>query len=48
MSFLGAGHSLGGVTAACKEVFQDKLRTISLQSPGLTSFYQSLARQEAS
>ena len=46
---LGAGHSLGGFTAACSAIFfKDILRVTTFESPGLTSFYHSLARQEGS
>ena len=41
-----AGHSLGGFTAACSAIFfKDILRVTTFESPGLTSFYHSLARQ---
>ncbi|DBA82200.1 TPA: hypothetical protein ACH3X1_007183 [Trebouxia sp. C0004] len=40
---------LGGLAVPCNELFpNDNLRAVSLQSPGLTSLCQSLARQEAS
>jgi len=46
---LDAGHSLGGFTAACSAIFfKDILRVTTFESPGLTSFYHSLARQEGS
>ena len=46
---VGAGHSLGGFTAACSAIFfKDILRVTTFESPGLTSFYHSLARQEGS
>ena len=44
-----AGHSLGGFTAACSAIFfKDILRVTTFESPGLTSFYHSLARQGGS
>ncbi|DBB03781.1 hypothetical protein WJX82_003590 [Trebouxia sp. C0006] len=47
--FFSTGHSLGGFTAACSAIFfKDILRVTTFESPGLTSFYHSLARQEGS
>ncbi|KAL3156021.1 hypothetical protein ABBQ32_013009 [Trebouxia sp. C0010 RCD-2024] len=44
--FFCTGHSLGGFTAACSAIFfKDILRVTTFESPGLTSFYHSLARQ---
>lgn len=46
VSAAGTGHSLGGFTAACSAIFfKDILRVTTFESPGLTSFYHSLARQ---
>ena len=49
VAFDRAGHSLGGFTAACSAIFfKDILRVTTFESPGLTSFYHSLARQGGS